>query len=312
MSRVSSLLASTLALAAFTLAGCGAVPDPTSTSMAGFAAKQGHMRHFAPGGPGKRGRMGFGHHGGPGMGGPGMGGPGMGGLRMGGPGLPGLPLAGIELTTEQRASLKAIAEKYRPAEAARPDPATMAARRDEMKARQDALKAALSAEPFDGAALSAALAPPADRPAPPALDPQALVEARAVLTDEQRATVIAKLKEAPQDLPAMPGRPDPTARLTEALALTAEQQAKLAAIGAARPAPDHAARHAAMIAFLETGDAAALLTPPAHAAPPTDALVAFVGSLDAAQRAKLTEQAFFLGGPRGAGGPGGPGGFGHR
>lgn len=221
---------------------------------------------------------------------------------------------GVELTAEQQTQMQALLQQYKPAAPAEGD---QEARHAERQAKAEALKAALTAESFDAAALEAALAPPSDVE-PPQRDSQLLVEARAILTEEQRAAAIAKLQEAPADRPERE-KPDMTAKLAEKLSLTEAQQAALAAVEAARPAHDPAAKHQAMITFLETGDASALAAE-APPAPPVAAIVAFVGTLDATQRAQLAEGPFLggkvgFGGPGGKpglGGPGGKPGFGHR
>ncbi|MFP5504218.1 MAG: hypothetical protein ACLGIN_17160 [Candidatus Sericytochromatia bacterium] len=222
---------------------------------------------------------------------------------------------GVELTAEQQSRMQALLEQYRPAA---PAEGEHEARHAERQAQAEALEAALTAEPFDAAALEAALTPPSDA-MPPQHDPQLLVEARALLTDEQRAQAIARLQEAPADRPERE-KPDMTARLAEKLGLTEAQQAALEVVEAARPARDPDAKRQAMIAFLETGDASALAAE-APPAPPAAAIVAFVGTLDASQRAQLAEGPFLGGGQPGFGGPGGHGGkhgfggkpgFGHR
>lgn len=303
-------VAAVLSLAVLALSGCGAYPNTSFSALGlrGEGAGKGETKGF-------KGGHGFGHGA--------KGGPGAKAF-----GLPGLPLLGVELTAEQKTALKAIAEKYMPADAAKPDRAAMEAKRAEAEAKHAALKAALTAETFDAAALTAALTPAAaDAPAKPAIDPAMLGEVRALLTEEQRATAIAKLKEAvaspAREKSADAKKADFGAKLAEKLALTDDQKAKLAAVDAARAAakPDHdpAQRHAAMITFLETGDAAGLTAEHARPQPPVDAIVDFVGSLDATQRAKLGDLGMLLGhggpalgkGGHGFGGPKGGHGGGH-
>lgn len=250
-----------------------------------------------------------------------------GGGKMGhkGAGLGLLAVPGVELTDEQKAAVKAIMEKYKPAKPEAP------VDREAYKAQREGLVTLLNAETFDAAAFKAALAglkPPVSRPQP---DAAMFVELRAVLTDEQRATAIAKLKEMPEP-PAKVDAPTSHAdKMAEKLKLTEEQKAKFTTLHEAlqgqRPAFDPAARKAALIAFLETGDAAGLMPPAERPAPPVDAIVDFVSSLDATQRAALAagpglpglgrgpghggkgHKMHGRGGP-GKGGPRGPMGFG--
>lgn len=277
------------------LTGCGTMPAGLNLLNADGEG----FRAFGAKGPRMMG------HGGPGKMGPG--GPG-GGLGL-------LAVPGVDLTDEQKASVKAIMEKYKPAPPEAPQD------REAHKAQREALQALLKAENFDAAAFKTALAaltPPSARPKP---DPAMFVELRAVLTDAQREAAIAKLKAMPEP-PAKTRQPGKHAdKLAEKLKLTDAQKAKFTALHEAmqaqRPAHDPAARKAAMIAFLETGDAAGLMPPAAPPAPPVDAIVDFVGSLDATQRATLAEGHGLpgLGGGRGDGGKGhkmhGRGGRGH-
>lgn len=233
-------------------------------------------------------------------------------------------LSGVNLTDEQKTQLKAIAEKYRPAKPAdgqKPD------------APGAKVRELLLADTVDAAALKAALA---DRPQPPADAGKnrlaMLVEARAVLTDEQRNALIEKIKAlptptVPSDRPVRPAdanRPDPAARLVASLNLSAEQQAaydafnaklKAARDGFQPPKFDPAAQRDAWVSFLQTGDTAGLeaarphLTPPAF---PVDELVTLATGLTLDQRKQLFSHGFRFGGPRGGhGGHEGPGGREH-
>jgi len=203
--------------------------------------------------------------------------------------------AGLSLTSEQRAQLAAIAEKYRP----QPATASAAPRMEDL----------LVAESLDVDALQSALANRPTPPAPHRLD--FLVEARAVLTDEQRTTLVARLKAEPVPT-AMPARPDRPPhgpegfgvdRLTGDLALTADQQsaydafqAKLDEGRTAMPTPpEPQAVRTALIAFIETGDVSGLqaleptATPPAF---PADEFLAWVKTLTFEQRKALFNRPF--------------------
>ena len=284
---ISTVLAGTLLLG---LTGCGMVP------MSGLNAEDQGFRAFGPrmmghGGPGKM------HQGGPG-----------GGLGL-------LALPGIELTTEQKASVKAIMEKYKPAQPPAP------ADREAQKAQREALVALLKAETFDAAGFKTALTGLTPPPARPKPDPAMFVELRAVLTDVQRAAAVAKLK----DMPEPPAKAEKSLgaradKLATQLNLTDAQKAQLVALHEAmqaqRPARDPAARKAALIAFLETGDVTGLLPSAERPAPPVDAIVDFVGSLDATQRNALAAMPGLLGVAGGRGGKGhkmgGRAGKGHK
>jgi Spy/CpxP family protein refolding chaperone len=167
--------------------------------------------------------------------------------------------ADLALTEDQKAQLKAIAEKYR---AQWP---TSPWRR---------VRELLTAEVVDAAALRAALTEE-----PSGAERQSklrgmLVEVRAVLTEVQKAQVVAKLQAAPlpQVSPATVPAPSEAERAAwldrvgERLGLTADQKAAFGAFlekqrdaAANRPAPiDHAARRDAMVRFIQTGDATAL------------------------------------------------------
>lgn len=239
-------------------------------------------------------------------------------------------LSVADLTDDQKAQLKAIAEKYKP-------------QKPEQGAEKPGakLQELLAADPLDAAALKAALESKTDRPAPDMSQHfAALKEARAVLTDAQRATLVEKLKTQPSPAPKAdakrPERPEPTAeqkqqkldKLAEKLKLTETQKAAFAAfqakLDATKPAPtprpDFTAHRDAMVTFIETGDTAALealkpaLTPPAF---PVDEFVALAQTLSPEQRKQLLAQPFGGKGGHGKphGGSGGKagfkGGFGH-
>jgi len=212
--------------------------------------------------------------------------------------------AGLDLTTDQQAQLRTIADKYRP------QPATASA--------TPRLEDLLVAETLDVNALQTALANRPTPPAPHRID--FLVEARAVLTDAQRTTLVERLKAEPAPTENRPQGDRPPHgpegfgidRLTGNLTLTAHQQAaydafqaKLDAGKAAMPTPpDPQAMHTVLIAFLETGDASGLqaleptVTPPAF---PVDEFLAWVKTLTLDQRKALFTRPF--GGPHHGMGP---------
>ncbi len=291
------------------LSGCGAAGTGPA-GLGGLFARgdkaAGHGMMGQNGGPmGGRGGMKGGHGG---M----MGGKGAGraGGQMGGPGL---AWPGVVLSAEQQTQLQALAAKYAQAKPTEAD-------RTAQQAKHDALNAALMAATFDAAAFKAALTALHDGAnAPKAHDPQLMVEARALLTDAQRAAAIAALKalpapKAPAERPAPPaGAPQLANQLSKALGLNEAQAAKLAALqaGMVADAPvkrDPAAERAAQIAFLETGDAASLPAKPAPKALPIDAIVDFVASLDGPQRGKLAASGLPFAGGGMRGGMGGHGG----
>lgn len=201
--------------------------------------------------------------------------------------------AGLNLTAEQRTQLLAIADQYRP------QPATASA-----APRMDSL---LVAETLDVEALRSAMA---NRPAPPAAQNRLdfLAEARAVLTDEQRATLVARLKDAPAAPDARPRPEHPRhglegpalEQLSAELKLTAEQQAAYdayqAKLESARPTPpDPEAMRTTMVSFLETGDVSALKALEPEAAPPgfpADEFIAWVQTLSFEQRKVIFAQRF--------------------
>lgn len=290
-------------IAAAILAGCG--QGALTTQFAADGPADG-MRGLAGGGKGGM----KGDHGG--MKG-GQGGP-MGLLQL------------ADLTDEQKAQIQAIEEKYRPAR-----PHAIASAKPVNKVAE-----LLAAEALDVDALQAALAERPARPARPAHTAM-LAELRAVLSEAQRAAIVARLeaRTAPASAYAPTDRPSPPsvdARVAEVAArhsLNADQQAKLAAfftaLEATRPAherPDFAAHQAAELAFWRTGDTTALaaLEPPAAepAAFPVDQFVALAQALTPEQRAQILARGP-VGGPGGHhggrggrfGGGHGKGGFGH-
>lgn len=246
------------------------------------------------------------------------------GERGPGQGGPMALFAQLDLSADQQTQLQAIADQYKPAApSAQPE---------------NQLATLLTAATLDVDAVKAAFAA---QPQPPQDDHRVaqLVEVRAVLTDAQRAKLVALLKAQPT--PAVPSdRPSPDAArpqgddpLVAKLSLTTEQKAAYdafkAALDANRPAaptarPDFAARQAAEISFWETGDTAGLTADkPAVERPafPVDAFVAFVETLTVDQRQQAFAQGGFgfgMGpggkggheGPGGREGHGGPGGFG--
>lgn len=268
------------------LAGCGQASGMASMLSTGSLASYNLAGNATAGadatndGPGRGGRGG--RRGGPG----GHGGPG---------GLFGLDLASLNLTVDQQAQLKALLDKHRPSAPPSADA------NNPHKAIQDAVLATT----VDDATLRAALAAEqADRanhqpPAPAGL----LAGLYGMLTADQRAQVVAALQAQPVPSPRPTPSDDPRAKLEASLNLTADQQAKLAALDAAmKPPAPPADRRAQLIAFWQSGDASVIAapTPPAF---PTDVFVAAVESLDLSQR-----QALFARGTNGSGGPGGPGG----
>ncbi|MEB3223744.1 MAG: Spy/CpxP family protein refolding chaperone [Candidatus Sericytochromatia bacterium] len=300
-----------LALALGTLSGCGstALLDASVLSSVLQARGNGQVGERAgfPKGP-RGGEMKEGHRDGDRKHGP------RGEQRM---------FAGLDLTADQQAQLKAIAEKHHPAKPAADDAA-------QPERRGQKLQAILTAATLDVEALKAALAAPPPAKPPHAESPTArLVEMRAVLTADQVAKLVARLearpkREARPERPADAARPDHAellAELATKLSLTAEQQAALQAFHAAmeanRPDRDEAARkakheahQAAMLAFWRTGDATQLeaLKPERAERPafPVDALVTLATSLTAEQRQQLFAHGL-PGGPGMHGPKGGPG-----
>lgn len=196
--------------------------------------------------------------------------------------------ADLDLTDAQRAQLLAIAEKYRAQWPAAP---------------MDRIRALLTAETVDAAALREALtAPPAADPRLPLLSAM-LVEARAVLTDAQRTTLVQQLQAV--TIPATTPKPAPTEAeraawlevATKRLSLNEEQKAAFStyleqqrATGADQPAPvDQSARRDAMVRFFQTGEATALNALEPSPAPPVavDALIELATKLNQTQRQAL-------------------------
>jgi Spy/CpxP family protein refolding chaperone len=196
--------------------------------------------------------------------------------------------ADLDLTDAQRAQLVAIAEKYRAQWPAAPI---------------DRIRELLTAETVDAAALRAALtAPPAADPRLPLLSAM-LVEARAVLTDAQRATLVQQLHAV--TIPAPTAKPAPTDadratwldKASQRLSMTEDQKAAFSAYleqqratDAGQPATvDQSARRDAMVRFFQTGEAAALNALEPTPAPPVavEALVNLATKLNQAQRQAL-------------------------
>lgn len=199
----------------------------------------------------------------------------------------------VTLTAEQRTQLAAIADKYRP------QAATGSA-----APRMDAL---LVAETLDVEAVRTALA---NRPTPPAARNRLdfLMEARSVLTDEQRASLVERLKADPVATERRPRPEHPrhgmggagVDRLPAELKLTTEQQAAYDAYQAKLEAarltpPDADAKRTAMITFLETGDVTALEAMEPAVSPsafPADEFVAWVQTLSFEQRKAIFARRF--------------------
>ncbi|MDB5099084.1 MAG: Heavy-metal resistance [Cyanobacteria bacterium RYN_339] len=192
----------------------------------------------------------------------------------------------LGLTAEQQASLKALMEKARTSAGA-PDATA-----------RERFHALWTAPSVDAAALKA-LIQEQQAAGAKARDARvaSLVEARNILTAEQRAKV-ADLIEA-RTGKARPERANHRPHAQPASTLTAEQQAQLKALGEKRRAGGQ--RMQAFVAFARTGDAAALGA--AMASPDlADDLVALAGSLSVEQRTQLERRvqmlAGFGGGPR--------------
>ncbi|HEY9723646.1 MAG TPA: Spy/CpxP family protein refolding chaperone [Oscillatoriaceae cyanobacterium] len=221
----------------------------------------------------------------------------------GGAGMLGM-LQGLDLTAAQKQQLQAIAAKFRPA---KPSGAPSG------KAGQ-ALRDALLAPTVDDATLRTALA--AQQQAFASHQPPSraamLGAVRAVLTDAQRAKIVAQLQTKPQRPQGTPSFAPGKNPLLTKLNLTADQQAAfdaLAAMHANAPKPG-ADRRAAMVAFWQNGDTSGLAAPQ-HPAFPVDAFCKFAESLSLDQRKALFDHP---GGPLGLGGPRGGfgrGGWGH-
>jgi Spy/CpxP family protein refolding chaperone len=277
MTRTSLTKWTTFAAIATILAGCGttsgllAAQTNTSLDAAASADPNGPHGGHRGGKGGERGAFGF---------------------------VPGVNVADLALTADQQTALKAVMDKYRPAApAARPsgDPGAE-------------LRAIVTADTVDDAKLRAAIAAmEANKPAAPQVDHAAmLAEIRAILTDDQRAKIVAALQA---DTASPRPRPsgDPRAEKLASLDLTTEQKAALDALDAARkPAGEPADRKAAMVAFWQNGDTTGLAAP-TRPAFPVEAFVAAIEILDATQRKALfgNEGGMMGFGGHGHGGPGG-------
>lgn len=177
-------------------------------------------------------------------------------------------LRGIELTDVQRDEIQAIADSYRP-------------------------------EPLDVEALRSALADLNLHPkAPPIWPVEAFVKVREVLTEAQRAELIARLEAMATDESERPDAPmsgDHTERLANRLNLDDVQsdlfQAFVAKLPSPPPPPDAAAHREAWRNFLQTGDGTHLesLMPPAAEpqAFPVDEFLALAQALRVEQRQVL-------------------------
>jgi Spy/CpxP family protein refolding chaperone len=212
-------------------------------------------------------------------------------IKCGGPGVPGGkamavglmvgPGADLGLTAEQQAQIEALHQQHQAKEPQAPPPETGKAVRD-----------AFLAEHVDEAALRAALQAQVDaRAAAPKPDPtQELVAIRAILTDAQRAKLVASLQAQPGPKlvsGGLAGQEDAWASFEQGLALSAEQKAAVDAVKAKlAPAEPPGDPRAAMIAFWQDGDASGLV-PPAPPALPIDEIVKAALVLDVAQRKAL-------------------------
>jgi Spy/CpxP family protein refolding chaperone len=225
------------------------------------------------------------------------------GERGPGPGMRpvGMPFAQVTLTDEQKAQLKAIADKYKPAAPPAND-----------------LRQLLTADTVDETALRSALqAGAAEHKTRQEQELAMRAEIRAIFTDAQRAEIVANLQAAPEP-PARPDQAPPAdmeakhaereAAMATKLGLNDEQKAAVAALKPPAPPskPDPAAHKAAEIAFWQTGDTSGIQLP----APPdnTEAIVKAALVLTAEQRKVIFGHGF--GGPEG--GPGGHAGPGSK
>jgi Spy/CpxP family protein refolding chaperone len=190
-------------------------------------------------------------------------------------------LADLNLSADQKAQLKAIMQKARTSKGA-PD-----------KTARERFHALWSAPTLDQAALKALIqehqaAGAKAREARVA----ALVEARNVLTPEQREKV-ATMLEARGAKMAGHQRPQGKRPHGQQTTLSAEQQAQLKALLEKRRGAGN--RTAAFAAFARTGDTAGLAA--AMAAPDlADDFVAFAATLTAEQRTKLERRVGMLAG----------------
>jgi Spy/CpxP family protein refolding chaperone len=221
-------------------------------------------------------------------------------------GMPGLAmLKDLDLTQEQKDKFKALFKANRPANLNRD---TMKATFENAKKQMDVIKGLLKAESFDAVAFKAALEAMPKLPEMKNNHLELLKQGRDILTAEQRAKLVEKLKAAPaMDPSTMMEKKMPADKMLGDLNLTDAQKALFEAIKPGGDRPDHSKRRAAMISFIESGNTAELeALKPAARQLPIDAMVAFVSSLDAGQRAKIADKPFGFGGHgrRGHGGPG--------
>jgi|GEM_PF-2303105 protein CpxP len=188
----------------------------------------------------------------------------------------------LNLTTEQKQQLKAIAQKHR-----------QEAKKGDHMAQIAQLKSLVLADTVDQAALMAFLSSHlADAQARIATRVDMLAGMRAVLTDDQRKALVDHLNQAGGDARrakfAKMGD-QMAARLTQKLNLTADQKVAFDALRAKIKdliAGKRETMKQAFSAFVQTGDKAALTAAlsSATAKPPIDDVVAFVASLSHDQR----------------------------
>lgn len=204
--------------------------------------------------------------------------------------------ADLGLTEEQQAKLKAL----------QPDAPQLVTAK--APGAPDAVRKAFLADPLDVAALRAALeAQQADRVDLPQAGPtKLLVAMREILTEEQRAKLVAKLQAQPAPTLIKAVRPKID------LKLDATQQAALDAVLAKLEPPAPPDPRAGMIAFWQSGDTSGLEAPKPPALP-VDEIVQLAQLLDVEDRKALLEQALPFGGGMAVavsvvGRPGEPGG----
>lgn len=191
----------------------------------------------------------------------------------------------LGLTADQQAQIKAILAQHRP-----PQPGQHLAE----------LKALLTAETVDQAALKAWVeARKAQFQSHQSERLAVAGELRAVLTDDQRAKLLAQLaKDPPAGHPHLEAfKARMRQHLVGDLGLTAGQQAQLDALHTQLEALRDPARGKAMreaiAAFVQSGDQAALgaaMQGQLDGRFPVDAVIAFAASLDQGQRTKLVER----------------------
>jgi Spy/CpxP family protein refolding chaperone len=212
--------------------------------------------------------------------------------------------AGVALSDDQKAQIKAIMDKYKPAQPPQND-----------------LGKLLTAETVDEAAIRTALQQGGADRAKHEQDGLAMQsEIRAVYTDGQRAQIVAKIQaatEPPADAKAPPAdmeakRAEREAAEATKLGLNDEQKAAVASLRPAAPPakPDMAAHKAAMVAFWQTGDTSGLQALPKPPQPDVEAIVKAATLLTAEQRKAVFGR--FAMGPGRDGGPGGKGHGGHE